>query len=104
MNPYRLKLLIRDLKPAEVPRDDEIGHYYLLGYDIYTQKRQKSPNGKPKLHCVAVDSIENGQVTGFNSWGSSESKPEISIFDPHVLLWQIIVKEVLEHDVLVPED
>lgn len=29
----------------------------------------------PKLHCVAVDSIENGKVTGFNSWGSSEPKP-----------------------------
>ena len=54
-NPYRLELLIRDLDSGSVPLDDEYGHYYLLGYDIYTHKRHTSPDGQPHLHCIAVD-------------------------------------------------
>lgn len=75
MNPYRLKLLIRDLDSDAVPQDDDNGYYYLLGYDVYTQRKLQSPDGKPGLHCVAVDYIENGVVTGFNSWGSDQPKP-----------------------------
>jgi hypothetical protein len=39
------------------------------------------------MHCIAVDYIKNGVITGFNSWGSVDAKPSMKITDPEVCIW-----------------
>jgi hypothetical protein len=41
--PYRLKLLVRELKAEDVPLDTEDGFLYLMGYDINTYEGKPDP-------------------------------------------------------------
>ena len=106
---YNIELYVRQLgKKEQMEKYSNHGENcscLVVVYDTKTHTRFLKGNTEPvhidkvKLHCIAVDSIKDGWLTGWNSVaeGDPNEKPVMHLKHKHVTLSEINVVKLLPH-------